>query len=74
MKDIVDIWEKCVKLEKDASDESDRHLTIWDRVQEDPEMLTVKINESGAMSYYQGRIDAIREIKRFIRGKEAWEE
>ena len=70
MKDIVDIWEKCVKLEKDASDEYDKHLLAWDKLQEDPEKFPARTFESGAMSYYQGRIDAVRDIKRFIRSKD----
>lgn len=73
MKDIIDVYELCVRLEDDASEEYDKHLRVWDQVQEDPEMLTAKINESGAMSYCQGRIDAIRDIKRFIRSKEVKE-
>ena len=70
MKDIIDVYEICVRLEDDASDEYDKHLKLWDEVQEDPERIAVKVNESAAMSYYQGRIDAIREIKRFIRSKD----
>ena len=70
MKDIIDVYELCARLEDDASEEYDKHLHVWDRVQEDPEMLSTKINESGAMSYYQGRIDVLREIRRFIRTKD----
>ena len=72
MKDIIDVYELCVRLEEDASNEYDKHLQAWDKVQQDPERLPAKVFESGAMSYYQGRIDAIREIMRFIR-KEAKE-
>lgn len=70
MKDIIDVYEICVRLEDDASDEYDKHLKLWDEVQEDPERIAVKVNESAALSYCQGRIDAIRDIKRFIRSKD----
>jgi len=70
MKDIIDVYELCVRFEEDASHEYHKHLKRWDEVQEDPERLTTKIIESGEMSYYQGRIDAFRDIMRFIRKKE----
>lgn len=73
MKDVIDIWEMCIRLECLASEEYEKHLLVWDKVQEDPEQLSTKINESGAMSYYQGRIDAVRDIKRFIRSKDVKE-
>ena len=73
MKDIIDVYELCVRLEDDASDEYDKHLKRWDEVQEDSERLSMKIAEMGEMSYCQGRIDAIRDIKRFIHSKDVKE-
>lgn len=70
MKDIIDVYEICVRLEEVASNEYDKHCKLWDEVQEDPERLATKNGEEYSMAYCQGRIDAIRDIKRFIRSKD----